>query len=153
MTQTAPSVLAPEDQLCFAVYAAGQAFARLYRPLLAPLGLTYPQYLVMLVLWEADGVSVGEVGKRLGLDTGTLTPLLKRLEAGGFVTRTRDKSDERRVTIGLTAKGIALKSQALSIPEAISCASGRSLSDVVKLRDDIKALSSALDATHAGQPI
>ena len=142
-------LLPPEDQLCFAVYAAGQAFNRLYRGLLEPLGLTYPQYLVMLVLWRGDGVPVSTIGQKLGLDTGTLTPLLKRLEANGLVTRTRSAVDERKVEIGLTDTGRALEEKARDIPQAVACASGRDLPGVVALRDEINALTKALDAAGA----
>ncbi|WP_417578943.1 MarR family winged helix-turn-helix transcriptional regulator [Pelagibacterium sp.] len=149
MNDDSAPILAPEHQLCFAVYAAGQAFARLYRPLLDPLGLTYPQYLAMLVLWEDRPISVTGIGQRLGLDTGTLTPMLKRLEAAGLVKRTRSATDERRVLVTLTDAGRALKNQARHIPETIACASGRALPDVVRLRDDINALTIALH--DAGQ--
>src|ERR1700754_1774854 len=94
-----------DNQICFAVYSAAHAFNRIYKPLLDRLGLTYPQYLVMLVLWERDGVAVKEIGERLYLDSGTLTPLLKRLEAAGFVKRSRSSEDERQVLIALTAQG------------------------------------------------
>src|SRR5512145_2869291 len=92
-----------DHQLCFALYSASLAMTKLYKPLLEPLGLTYPQYLVMLVLWESDGLTVSQVGERLALDSGTLTPLLKRLEAAGLVQRLRDSADERRVLLQLTA--------------------------------------------------
>src|SRR5919107_6422216 len=97
------------DELCFATYAAAQAFNRVYKPLLDPLGLTYPQYLVLLVLWEGDNIPVKEIGQRLFLDSGTLTPLLKRLQAAGIVERTRDAEDERQVRITLTQKGRDLR--------------------------------------------
>ena len=97
--------LSLDQQLCFAVYAAAHAFNRFYKPLLVPLGLTYPQYLVLLVLWEADGQTVSGIGERLMLDSGTLTPLLKRLEAAGFVTRARSAHDERQVLVRLTDAG------------------------------------------------
>eukprot|EP00873_Tetraselmis_striata_P031959 jgi/Tetstr1/452223/TSEL_039259.t1 len=103
----------------------------------------------MLVLWEGEPVSVTGIGQRLGLDTGTLTPLLKRLEAAGLVRRTRSATDERRVVVTLTDSGRALKEQARSIPDAVACASGRDLPDVMKLRDEINALSKALDASRA----
>ena len=98
-----------DHQLCFALYAASLAMTKLYKPLLEPLGLTYPQYLVMLVLWQADGLTVSQLGERLALDSGTLTPLLKRLEAAGLVQRLRDTADERRVLLQLTPAGRALK--------------------------------------------
>src|SRR5512138_3124386 len=109
-----------DHQLCFALYSASLAMTKFYKPLLDPLGLTYPQYLVMLVLWEADGVTVSQLGERLSLDSGTLTPLLKRLQAQGLVQRLRDASDERRVLLQLTARGRALKAKALTIPECIA---------------------------------
>src|SRR3954462_10871670 len=98
-----------DNQLCFALYSASLAMTKLYKPLLDELGLTYPQYLVMLVLWERDGLTVSEIGERLSLDSGTLTPLLKRLEAAELVSRIRDTDDERRVHIRLTAAGRRLK--------------------------------------------
>ena len=107
---SAPRVphLALDNQLCFALYSASRAITRAYGPLLADLGLTYPQYLVMLVLWQADGVSVSELGARLALDSGTLTPLLKRLQTAGWISRTRGAQDERRVDIHLTPAGLGL---------------------------------------------
>lgn len=110
-------------QLCFALYATSLAMTKLYKPLLTPLGLTYPQYLVMLVLWESDRLGVSELGQRLGLDSGTLTPLLKRLESSGLVERQRDGKDERRVEISLTAAGRDLRSRATDIPRQLACAS------------------------------
>lgn len=105
-----------ETQLCFALYAASRAMAQAYQPLLTPLGLTYPQYLAMLVLWEADGISVKRLGERLQLDSGTLTPLLKRLEAAGLLQRQRCANDERSVLLYLTASGLALQLEAAAIP-------------------------------------
>src|SRR3954466_12056566 len=99
-------------QLCFAVYAAGHAFNRIYKPILEPLGLTYPQYLVLLVLWEQDGLTVKEIGQRLHLDSGTLTPVLKRLQAMGYVQRSRDLPDERQVRVTLTERGRAVRARA-----------------------------------------
>jgi len=107
------------NQICFAVYSTAHAFNRVYKPLLDRLGLTYPQYLVMMVLWERDGVPVRDIGERLFLDSGTLTPLLKRLEAADFVKRTRSTEDERQVLIALTPKGHALKEEARAVPQAI----------------------------------
>src|SRR3954466_4826409 len=100
------------NQICFAVYSTAHAFNRVYKPLLDALGLTYPQYLVMLVLWERDDVPVKEIGERLLLDSGTLTPLLKRLEAAGLIKRTRSKHDERQILIALTSQGQALRDKA-----------------------------------------
>jgi DNA-binding MarR family transcriptional regulator len=110
-------------QLCFALYSTSLAMTKLYKPLLAPLGLTYPQYLVMLVLWETDGPGVSELGQRLSLDSGTLTPLLKRLEGASLIERRRNVQDERRVEIHLTAAGRALREQAVAIPQQLACAS------------------------------
>ena len=108
----ADQLLRLDNQICFAVYSAAHAFNRVYKPLLDRLGLTYPQYLVMLSLWERDGVPVKDIGERLFLDSGTLTPLLKRLEAAGLVKRTRTTEDERQVLIALTPQGQALKEKA-----------------------------------------
>jgi MarR family transcriptional regulator, organic hydroperoxide resistance regulator len=129
-----------DRQLCFALYSASLAMTKFYKPLLEPLGLTYPQYLVMLVLWEADGLTVGQVGERLQLDSGTLTPLLKRLEAQGLVQRLRDTEDERRVLLQITAAGRALKAKALAVPEALACASGCALDELVELTARLKTL-------------
>lgn len=105
-----------DHQLCFPLYAAARKVTSLYTPYLKPLGITYTQYVVFLVLWEEDGQTVGELGKRLYLDSGTLTPLLKKMEENGFVVRSRSPKDERVVTISLTEKGSALKEQAKEIP-------------------------------------
>jgi DNA-binding MarR family transcriptional regulator len=111
-----------DQQVCFALYSANLALARAYRGLLAELGLTYPQYLVMLVLWEQEGQTVSAIGQKLFLDSATLTPLLKRLQAAGLVTRTRATGDERQVEIGLTEAGRALRGRASAVPQALSCA-------------------------------
>lgn len=134
------------NQLCFAVYSAAHALNRVYKTLLGPLGLTYPQYLVMLILWEKDDVSVKEIGARLYLDSGTLTPLLKRLEHSGLVVRRRGTEDERQVLITLTPQGRSLRAQAKHIPEEILCATGSSVEDVVALRDNLVALRDRLYA-------
>jgi DNA-binding MarR family transcriptional regulator len=138
-----------DNQLCFAVYAASHAFNATYKPLLEPLGLTYPQYLAMLVLWQEDGVTVSAIGSRLGLDSGTLTPLLKRLEAAGLVARLRDAADERQVRITLTGAGRALKQKAKGIPKELLCASGLSLGDAVALRSKLESLAANLRAHEA----
>lgn len=129
-----------DNQLCFAVYSASLAMTRLYKPLLEKLSLTYPQYLVMLALWEHDGPMVSELGERLSLDSGTLTPLLKRLEANGFVTRLRDVADERRVHITLTPAGRKLKSRAAGVPDCLLTASHCSIDELVSLTRQLQAL-------------
>lgn len=139
------SVLRLSDQLCFAIYSAGHAFNRAYKPHLERLGLTYPQYLVMLVLWEGDDLPVKALGERLVLDSGTLTPLLKRLEASGLITRQRDPADERSVRIALTAQGRALADQARDLPKALARAMDRTVPEITRLRDEVAALRDALD--------
>lgn len=134
----------PEEQLCFAVYLAGHAFNRVYRAVLADLGLTYPQYLVMLVLWERDGLSVKALGERLMLDSGTLTPLLKRLEAAGLIARRRSREDERRVRVLLTAAGDQLRETARCVPQAMGCAIAGEPAEIERLRLQLLALRQAL---------
>jgi len=138
--QPADEWLRLDHQLCFALYSSSLAMTKLYKPLLDPLGLTYPQYLVMLVLWQDDGLSVSQVGERLALDSGTLTPLLKRLEAGGLVQRLRDAQDERRVLLQLTPAGRALKARARSVPQRIAAASGCELGELSSLTARLQAL-------------
>ena len=143
-----------DEQLCFALYSASRAVTRAYAPLLAPLGLTYPQYLVLLVLWERDGLPVRDLGERLALDSGTLTPLLKRLEHQGLVERRRGEDDERVVRIHLTAAGRALRRKARKVPTELACRAGydlaserqgqRSMRDLVRLRDELTALTRRL---------
>jgi DNA-binding MarR family transcriptional regulator len=134
------------NQLCFAVYSTAHAFTRAYKPLLDRLGLTYPQYLVMLVLWERDGVPVKHIGERLLLDSGTLTPLLKRLEAADLVRRTRSTEDERQVLIALTPRGQALKEKARAVPQAILAASACSISELSAMKNELVALRDRLNA-------
>jgi len=136
-----------DQQLCFALYAASLAMTKLYKPLLEPLGLTYPQYLAMLVLWQGDGITVSQLGERLALDSGTLTPLLKRLESTGLVQRLRDAADERRVLLQLTAAGRALKARAVRVPQAIAAASGCELSELSELTSKLQALRQRLSAS------
>ncbi|MDI3562849.1 MarR family winged helix-turn-helix transcriptional regulator [Bradyrhizobium sp. Arg816] len=135
-----------DNQICFAVYSAAHAFNRVYKPLLDRLGLTYPQYLVMLVLWERDDVPVKDIGEKLFLDSGTLTPLLKRLEAAHLVKRTRSREDERQVLIALTPQGHALKEKARAVPHSILAASDCSVSELVAMKDEIVALRDRLNA-------
>ncbi|TNC15299.1 MarR family transcriptional regulator [Methylobacterium terricola] len=137
------------SQICFAVYSAAHAFNRIYKPLLDRIGLTYPQYLVLLLLWEQDGQTMKSLGQRLYLDSGTLTPLLKRLEAAGFVRRTRDVHDERLMRINLTEGGAALRDRAMPFPNEIVCASGQPAERLMTLRDEILALRDSLHATAA----
>ena len=129
-----------EELVCFAVYSAGHAFNRVYQPLLEQIGLTYPQYLVMIALWSKDDQTVGELGERLFLESSTLTPLLKRLEATGYLNRTRDPADERQVRIRLTSAGRALQKKAREIPRCILEATGLSLADLRRLQRQISAI-------------
>lgn len=135
-----------DNQLCFAVYAAGHAFTAAYKPLLEPLGLTYSQYLVLIVLWEQDGLTLKEIGARLHLDSGTLTPLLKRLEAGGFVQRRRDEADERLLRVALTARGRKVQGEAAKIREQVVCGLGGSEESLQELRRSLSALIPLLRA-------
>ena len=134
------NMLALDKQFCFALYSASLAMTKTYKPLLDKLGLTYPQYLVMLVLWQEDGLLVKAIGEKLFLDSGTLTPLLKRLEASGFIVRARDLDDERQVRITLTREGRALKRRAQDIPQQVLCASGQSENAVASLRAQLSSI-------------
>jgi DNA-binding MarR family transcriptional regulator len=145
-TVSADQALLLDNQLCFALYSASLAMTKLYKPLLEELGLTYPQYLVMLVLWEGDGLMVSELGQRLSLDSGTLTPLLKRLEAAGLVSRMRDVADERRVHIHLTAAGRRLRTRAAKVPGCVLAASQCSIPELMQLTDRLRTLRSRLAA-------
>ncbi|RAK64762.1 MarR family winged helix-turn-helix transcriptional regulator [Phenylobacterium kunshanense] len=141
-----PNPLALDLQLCFSLYTASNLMTRLYRPLLQPLGLTYLQYLAMLVLWEQSPQTVGDLGHRLGLDSGTLTPLFKRMEQAGLISRTRDPADERRVIVALTDAGLALKARAAEVPGAIFCQLPGPLEDLVDLKAAVDRLVGALRA-------
>ncbi len=145
-SQKSDAMLLLDQQLCFALYSASLAMTRVYKPLLDELGLTYPQYLAMLVLWEQDGVSVSALGERLYLDSGTLTPLLKRLESSGLVSRIRALEDERRVHITLTALGRKLKARAAKIPGCILSASQCSIPELTALTQQVHALRQRLVA-------
>ena len=129
-----------DNQLCFLLYGASRAVTQLYQPLLEPLGLTYPQYLVLLVLWEDDGASVRTLSERLYLDSGTLTPLLSRLESAGLVRRERSAEDARVVDIYLTAAGKKLKRAARSVPEALLCRLGMPMQELARVRGGLKRL-------------
>ena len=140
------SPLKLENQICFAVYSTAHAFNRIYKPLLDQLGLTYPQYLVMLVLWERDDVPVKFIGERLFLDSGTLTPLLKRLETAGLIRRTRSADDERQVLITLTPPGRALRGTARTVPHGVLAASACSVDELVSMKNDLLALRDRLNS-------
>jgi DNA-binding MarR family transcriptional regulator len=135
-----------DNQLCFAVYSTGHAFNRVYKPLLDRLKLTYPQYLAMLVLWEHDNVPVKDIGERLFLDSGTLTPLLKRLEAAGLIKRTRSIEDERQMLIALTAQGQALREKAKAVPQGILAASACTVGEMAAMKNELVALRDRLNA-------
>lgn len=136
-----------DNQLCFSLYAASLAMTKLYKPLLDALNLTYPQYLVLLVLWETDGPSVSALGERLSLDSGTLTPLLKRMEAAGWLSRQRSSEDERRVHVFLSPAGQQLQAQAAHIPGCVASQSGVPLADLMALNQQLKTLRQSM-----GQP-
>ena len=142
-----PAILRLDNQVCFALYSASLAMTKLYKPLLDRIGLTYPQYLVMLVLWEQDGVTVSELGERLFLDSGTLTPLLKRMEQSGLVTRQRSAEDERRVEVRLTSDGKKLKTRAASVPACVVEAAGCPISELMTLTHEVQALRNRLTGT------
>jgi DNA-binding MarR family transcriptional regulator len=146
-----PGIEAPrtlDGQLCFALYSANLAMGKLYRQLLADLELTYPQYLVMLVLWEGDGITVSELGERLFLDSATLTPLLKRLQTAGLVQRTRGTRDERQVIVTLTDEGRALREKAGQVPVDVFCATGCEIDEVVGLKSQLEKLRAGLIDTN-----
>ncbi|MET4580430.1 MarR family winged helix-turn-helix transcriptional regulator [Ottowia thiooxydans] len=145
-TIPADDLLKLDNQLCFALYSTSLAMTKLYKPLLDSLGLTYPQYLVMLALWEEDGQMVSALGQRLSLDSGTLTPLLKRLQASGLVSRIRDAADERRVHIVLTAEGRRLKAKAVQVPQCVLAATTRSIDDLVNLTQQLRGLREQIKA-------
>lgn len=159
MTTEAPRTPAPDEewlhldhQVCFALHAASRAFTGVYRGLLKELNLTYPQYLVMLVLWEQGDTPVKRLGERLRLDSGTLSPLLKRLEAAGLVTRERSTRDERSVQVRLTGEGTALRERAARVPRAIMTATGLTAEEAADLHVRLARLTEALDTAAAGLP-
>jgi DNA-binding MarR family transcriptional regulator len=144
----AVGMLSLDRQLCFALYSASRAMTAAYRPILGELNLTYPQYLVMLVLWEEGRITVGRLGERLQLDSGTLSPLLKRLEANGFVRRERSPADERTVLVSLTPAGRRLERRAQCIPERLLASTGLTEQDGADLRDAVRQLTDALNASQ-----
>ena len=145
-TDTVDAMLQLDNQLCFALYSTSLAMTKLYKPMLEEMGLTYPQYLAMLVLWEQDGLTVSELGERLYLDSGTLTPLLKRMESAGLLSRLRAVQDERRVHITLTAEGRKLKAKAAKIPGCIMSATQCSIPELVSLTQQVQSFRNRLTA-------
>jgi MarR family transcriptional regulator, organic hydroperoxide resistance regulator len=141
------STVGIDSQLCFALYSASRAMTAAYRPILAELNLTYPQYLVLLVLWEDERVTVRRLGERLHLDSGTLSPLLKRLELNGFVRRERSRNDERLVEVTLTPAGRRLEQRAQCIPAELGSVTGISEKQATDLRDAVRQLTDALSAS------
>ncbi|UUZ82528.1 MarR family transcriptional regulator [Paenibacillus sp. P26] len=129
-----------DHQFCFALYAYSREITKLYRPILDELGLTYTQYIALLVLWEQDGLTVKELGERLYLDSGTLTPLLKKLESMGSLRRARDPQDERNVIVRLTEQGMQLKEKAYEVPEKMFCRTGMSVEEAAELRERLTVL-------------
>lgn len=144
-TLTSPATPLLDEQLCFALYSTSLAMMRVYRGLLPKLGLTYPQYLVMMVLWEQDQLTVSSIGERLFLDSATLTPLLKRMETQGLVKRERARADERQVIVTLTEQGQALRKDAAALLPEILCASKCSVDEITSLRDQLVGLRKNLN--------
>lgn len=141
---TAKGPIPMDDQICFTIYSTGMAIQRAYKPLLDAMGVTYPQYLVMNVLWAGDGRTVGDIAEELALEPSTMTPLLKRLESAGFVSRTRNPANERQVVITLTKEGLALREQAGCLGEALLDASGQTLSELGEINGRLKGLRDAV---------
>ena len=153
MTSSAPDLPErAEDMICFAVYAASHAMTRAYQPMLKPLGLTYPQYLVLTMLWAEDTQTVGALGRRLGMESNTLTPLLKRLEATGHVKRRRGEDDERRVFVSLTPQGATLREEAPEITKCIIESTGMGLDDLTQLVETLSRMRQSLTPTNKTQP-
>ncbi|MEV6882086.1 MarR family transcriptional regulator [Streptomyces sp. NPDC051135] len=150
MTTPASDWLRLDQQICFSLNAASRAFGSVYRVVLKDLGLTYPQYLVMLVLWEHGELPVKKLGEHLRLDSGTLSPLLKRLEATGLVRRERSVRDERSVEVRLTGEGVALRDRAVEVPRRIAAATGLDLAEIQDLGARLDRLTTALDAYGTG---
>jgi DNA-binding MarR family transcriptional regulator len=149
MTDTPSPSVALDDQLCFALYAASRAVTARYRPMLEELGVTYPQYLVLMLLWEQDGQTVGQLGQRLALDSGTLSPLLKRLTAAGLVTRHRRADDERSVSVRLTDAGRALEAPACAISAQMIDALALDKSEFAELKGQLRTITDRVSETRA----
>ena len=152
MTKPTEDPLALERQVCFALVVAARSVLSIYRPLLEPMGLTHPQYLVMLALWADAPLSVGEIGAMLQLDSPTLSPLLKRLESAGFIIRRRSDVDERQVIVELTSQGRDLREQALRIPPAVVARLGMSIPDLEALRESLTQVIAASRHADASEP-
>ena len=152
MTDTPSPSVALDDQLCFALYAASRAVTARYRPLLDELGVTYPQYLVLMLLWEEDGQTVGQLGQRLALDSGTLSPLLKRLTAAGLVTRHRRADDERSVSVRLTEEGRALQAPACAVSAEMIGALDLDKEQFTQLRKQLHTISERVSAPRQDAP-
>lgn len=141
-------ILKLDNQLCFAMYTCAREITKVYRPYLEKIGLTYTQYITMMVLWETPVLSVKDLGIRLFLDSGTLTPLLKKLESSGFIKRERDPLDERSVIVSITTSGQELKNHAKDIPEKIFCSSGLSVTEAIVLREQLKKIILQINAQN-----
>ncbi|WP_221796776.1 MarR family winged helix-turn-helix transcriptional regulator [Oceanobacter mangrovi] len=139
-----------QQQICFPLYAVSNLVVKSYGPLLKPLGLTYPQYLVMLLLWQHQSLAVGELGKQLHLDSGTLTPLLKRMENNGLIKRQRSPADERRVLVSLTTAGMELRQAATAVPQAMACKLAADPQWLLQLQDNLNLLIGRLSQDDAG---
>ena len=139
-----------ENRLCFSLYSASMAINRTYKPMLDQLGITYPQYLVLNALWEEDGRTIGSIADRLGLESSTVTPLVKRLEAASLVTRTRHRSDERRVLVALTEPGRELEQTSSCLGETLLARSGMEISELIAVNRDVRRLRDALVTPEAG---
>lgn len=146
MAKSIPEDLKLDNQLCFSLYSTSLAMSKMYKPLLEKLGLTYPQYLMMLVLWEEDGITATELGRRLGQDKGALSPVIKRLETQGLIDRRRDPKDERRVHLQLTAAGKSMCRKAEAIPQQVLRASGLDRKSARQLKAQIEAVRRALNS-------
>ena len=144
-----PDLLRLDNQLCFALYSATLTMTKLYQPVLKQFGITYPQYLVLLVLWKGDNLTVSDIGQRLFLDSGTLTPLLKRLEAAGLVERRRARNDERQVRVSLSQSGRELRLKADVIPHTVARAAGCSVGEIAELTRRLQLLRDSLSKSLA----
>ena len=139
-----PASVLLDSQLCFSLYATSMAVSRIYKPLLDRLGITYPQYLVLLALWEGDGRAINSIAARLGLESSTVTPLVKRLESAGLVTRARNPEDERQLQVRLTERGVGLQEECGCLAETLIARSGMVLKRLAALNEEIKTLREAL---------